>query len=28
LIGVKPANHRAKQGKWSLFPNAALHMIF
>ena len=26
LSGIKPANHRAKQGKWSLFPIAALHI--
>ena len=26
LIGVKPVNNRAKQGKWSMFPSAALHI--
>ena len=26
LIGVKPINNRAKQGKWSMFPSAALNI--
>ena len=26
LIGVKPVNNRTKQGKWSMFPSAALHI--